>query len=321
MKMTFLVYAALFLLAGSAVAQDADKTAAKTSLVLGTATQGGGFPVYGNAFAEAVTQADPTLSIQTRNTMGSSENMPMMEKGELDLGLVAGESFYQALQGIGRPPLKLKVLTAIYGTAGMFAVRGDSPYHTIRDLVGKRVAFGAKGSGIPILGRYMMDGIGLKQDEDFKSFLLDHAKEGPEMVLDGRADAIWGAGIGYPGFFDLAKGPSGVRFIAPSADEIAQMRAKYTLLKPMTIPAGSYPGQTEPIHSLGSWSFILTRLDLPDDVAYRLARTLHGAEDALCKKLSQACETTAANTVAAVPDIALIHPGVMKYYREIGVVK
>jgi uncharacterized protein len=200
-------------------------------------------------------------------------------------------------------------------------VRGDSPYRTIQDLVGKRVAFGAKGSGIPILGRYMLDGIGLKQDEDFKSFLLDHAKEGPEMVLDGRADAIWGAGIGYPGFMELAKSAPGVRFIAPTADEIARMTAKHPFLKPMTIPAGSYPTQTAPIKSLGSWSFILTKTDLPDDVAYRLARTLHGAEGAFCKRLAQACETTAANTVAAVPDIALIHPGVMKYYREIGVVK
>ena len=311
----------LLLLAGSAAAQDGDKTIQKTTLIMGTATQGGGFPLYGNAFAAVIAETDPTLSIETRNTMGSSENMPMMEKGQLDLGLVAGESFYQALQGIGRPPLKLKILTAIYGTAGMFAVRGDSPYHSIQDLVGKTVAFGAKGSGIPILGRYMLDGIGLKQDGDFKSLLLDHAGEGPEMVLDGRADAIWGAGIGYPGFFELAKGPSGVRFIAPTAEEIARMSAKYTLLKPMTIPAGSYPGQTAPIHSLGSWSFILTRVDLPDDVAYRLARALHGAEGAFCKKLKQACETTAANTVAAVPDIALIHPGVMKYYREIGVVK
>lgn len=309
------------LLAGSAAAQEGDKTIPKLNLVLATATQGGGFPLYGNAFAEVMMQADPTLSIQTRNTMGSSENIPSLEANKFDLGLVAGESFYQALQGVGRPPLKLKVLTAIYGTAGMFAVRGDSPYHSIQDLVGKTVAFGAKGSGIPILGRYMLDGIGLKQDGDFKAVLLDHASEGPEMVLDGRAAAIWGAGVGYPGFFELAKGPSGVRFIAPTAEEIARMSAKYTLLKPMTIPAGSYPGQNAPINSLGSWSFILTRTDLPDDVAYRLARTLHGAEGAFCKKLKQACETTAANTVAAVPDIALIHPGVMKYYREIGVVK
>ncbi len=319
-KITSMVFVAL-LLAGSAAAQEGDKTIQKTTLIMGTATQGGGFPLYGNAFAEVISEADPTLSIQTRNTMGSAENMPMMEAGKLDLGLVAGESFYQALQGIGRPPLKLKVLTAMYGTAGMFAVRGDSPYHTIQDLIGKPIAFGAKGSGIPILARYMLDGIGLKQDEDFKSFLLDHAREGPEMVLDGRVEAIWGAGVGYPGFMELAKSAPGVRFIAPTAEEIAKMRAKHAFLKPMTIPAGSYPSQTADINSLGSWSFILTRVDLPDDVAYRLARTLHGAESAFCKKLKQACETTAANTVAAVPDIALIHPGVMKYFREIGVVK
>src|SRR5580700_3746783 len=279
---TFATCVALLLVAGSAAAQDGDKSIQKTTIIMGTATQGGGFPVYGNAFAEVIAEADPTLSIQTRNTMGSSENMPMMEKGQLDLGLVAGESFYQALQGIGRPPLKLKVLTAMYGTAGMFAVRGDSPYHTIQDLVGKRVAFGAKGSGIPILGRYMLDGIGLKQDEDFKSIYLDHAGDAPEMVLDGRVAALWGAGIGYPGFTTLAKSPAGVRFIAPTADEIARMSARHAFLKAMTIPAGSYPNQNAAINSMGSWSFILTRVDLDDEVAYRLARTLHGAEGAFC---------------------------------------
>ena len=100
-----------------------------------------------------------------------------------------------------------------------------------------------------------------------------------------------------------------------------QVRAKHSFLKPLTVPAGSYPGQSEAIPSIGSWSFVLVRDTLPDDVAYRLARTLHGAESAFCKKLAQACETTAANTVAAAPDAALIHSGVMKYFREIGVVK
>jgi hypothetical protein len=313
--------ATLLLLAGGAAAQEGAKPIQKTTISLGTATQGGGFPLYGNAFAEVMAEADPSLSIEPRNTMGSSENMPLLEAGKLDLGLVAGESFNQALEGIGRPRINLRILTAIYSSAGMFAVRGDSPYHTIQDLVGKPIAFGAKGSGIPILGRYMLDGIGLKQDEDFKAILLDHAGDAPGMVLDGRVAALWGAGIGYPGFTTLAKSLSGVRFIAPTADEIARMSAKHPFLKPLTIPAGSYPGQTGPINSMGSWSFILTRLDLPDDVAYRLARTLHGAEGAFCKKLKQACETTAANTVKAVPDVALIHPGVMKYFREIGVVK
>jgi uncharacterized protein len=321
MNMVRIVCAGALLLASSAAAQEGDKVISKTTISLGTATPGGGFPLYGNAFAEIINEADPTLAIAPRNTKGSNENIPLLEAGQLDIGLVAGEPAYEAFLGIGRPRTSVKILTAIYSNPGMFVVRADSPYNTIRDLVGKPVAFGAKGSGLPILSRYLLDGLGLKQDEDFQAVYLDHAGDGPAMVLDGRVAALWGAGIGWPGFTAIASSPGGARFIAPDADEIARIRAKHTFLKPLTVAAGSYPNQSVPIHSVGSWSFVLMRDTLPDDVAYHLARSLHGAESTLCKKLAQACETTAANTVAAAPSLELIHPGVLRYFREIGVVK
>jgi len=322
-----LMVCAVVLLAGGAAAQEGGKTISKTSIskttvTLGTATPGGGFPLYGNAFAEAMNAADPSLSIEPRNTKGSNENIPLLEADKLDIATVAGEPAYEAFMGIGRPPAtRLKILTAMYSSPGMFVVRADSPYHTIRDLVGQPVAFGAKGSGLPILSRYILDGIGLKQDEDFKSIYLDRAGDGPAMVQDGRAAALWGAGVGWPGFAAMAESPTGARFIAPSAEDIARIRAKHTFLKPMTIPPNSYPKQTDAIASVGSWSFILVRESLPDEVAYRLAKTLHGIEGDFCRKLAQACETTAANTVAAAPNVELIHPGVLKYFREIGVAK
>lgn len=290
------------------------------TISLGTATPGGGFPLYGNAFAQAMNAADPQVIIAPRNTKGSNENIPLLEKGELDLALVAGEPAYEAFAGIGRAPVRLKILTAIYSNPGMFVVRADSPYKTIRDLVGQPVAFGAKGSGLPILARYVLDGLGFKQDEDFKAIYLDRAGDGPAMVEDGRVAALWGAGIGWPGFAAVASSASGARFIGPDTEDITRIRAKHAFLKPLTVPAGSYPNQSAPIASLGSWSFVLTREDLPDDVAYRLAKTLHSVEPTFCKQLAQACETTAANTVAAAPKPELIHPGVMKYFREIGVV-
>jgi len=321
MRIVDIVGAATLLLAGTAAAQDGGKPIPKTTITLGTATPGGGFPLYGNAFAEVMNEIDPTLSIEPRNTKGSNENIPLLEEGKLDIALVAGEPSYESFMGIGRPAIRLKILTAMYSSPGMFVVRADSPYKAIRDLVGKPVAFGAKGSGLPILSRYLLDGLGLKQDEDFQAIYLDRAGDGPAMVLDGRAAALWGAGIGWPGFKTMSESAGGARFIAPDADEIARIRAKHAFLKPLTVPAGSYPNQSAPIDSLGSWSFVLTREDLPDDVAYRLAKSLHRAESPLCKKLPQACETTAANTVAAAPKIELIHPGVLKYFREIGVAK
>jgi TRAP transporter TAXI family solute receptor len=311
----------VLLLATSAAAQDGGKVIEKTTISLGTATPGGGFPLYGDAFAEVMNEADSTLSIVPRNTKGSTENIPLLEAGQLDIALVAGEPAYEAFAGIGRPPTRLKILTAMYSSPGMFVVRADSPYKTIRDLAGKPVAFGARGSGLPILSRYMLDGLGLKQDEDFQSIYLDRAGDGPAMVSDGRVAALWGAGIGWPGFASVAGSAGGARFIAPDASEIARIKAKHTFLKPMSVPAGSYPNQNDRIDTLGSWSFILARENLPDDVAYRLARTLHGVESAFCRRLAQACETTAANTVAAAPNPELIHPGLLRYFREIGVGK
>ena len=290
----------------------------KTTVVLGTATPGGGFPLYGGVVAEVVNATDPSLVIEPRNTKGSTENVPLLEQEKLDIALVQGEVAYEALAGVGRPPADLKIIAAMYSTPGMFVVRRDSAARSIPDLVGKPVAFGARGSGLVILARYVLDGLGLDPDRDFQAIYLDRAGDGPAMVLDGRAAALWGGGIGWPGFTTVAK--EGGRFIAPSADESARICARHGFLKPITVAAGSYPGIDAPLQSVGSFSFVLARPTLGDDTAYRLARALHRGEAALAEKLDQARETTATNTAAAAPRQDLIHPGVLRYLREAGVV-
>src|SRR5438105_3514569 len=110
-----------------------------TKVVLGTATPGGGFPLYGDAAAAAINETDATLRIETCNTAGSAENIRLLESDELDMALVAGEPAYEAFAGIGRPKSALKIIAAIYSSPGMFAVRGDSPARTVRDLVGKPI--------------------------------------------------------------------------------------------------------------------------------------------------------------------------------------
>jgi len=290
----------------------------RSVVTLGTATPGGGFPVYGDAVAETVNTLDPVLEVRTRNTKGSTENVPMLERAELDLGLVQGEVAHEALSGVGRPPADLRILAAMYPTPGLFVVRADSPVRRIEDLRGKAVAFGARGSGLVVLARYLLDGLGLDQERDFQAVYLDRAGDGPAMVLDGRVAALWGGGIGWPGFVTVGRAPGGARYLAPDADGLQRIQAKHTFLKPMSVPAGSYPGQDAAIASVGSWSFIMARPGLSDDTAYRLARALHRGQASLAARLPQAADTTAANTVAAAPRPDLIHPGVRRYLSEIG---
>jgi hypothetical protein len=291
------------LIGGSLMAQD------RSIVVLGTATPGGGFPVYGAAFAETVNAQEPSLRIEPRNTKGSTENVPLLEAGQLDIALVQGEV---ANVQLAKPGNALRIVTAMYGSPGLFVVRADSPVRGIADLRGRPVVLGAPGSGLTILGRTVLDALGV----EVQPIMLEKVADGPAMVLDGRAAAQWGAGIGWPSFTTLAK--SGARFIAPNADEISRILAKQPMLKPLTMPAGAYPGITEPLASVGSWSFVLAKAALSEDIGYRLSRALHQSESAFASRLPQARETTAANTVAAAPDTALIHLGVQRYLREAG---
>jgi TRAP transporter TAXI family solute receptor len=298
-------------LAGALLAATVPARADAVKIRLGTATPGGGFPVYGAAFVDAVRGVDPGLEIEQLNTKGSTENVPMLEDGRLDIALVQGEVVHEALSGIGRPPADLKVITAMYATAGMFVVRADLAYRSISDLKGKLIAWGAQGSGLVILGRYAMDGLGLDAARDFQPIYLERAGDGPAMVLDGRAAALWGGGAGWPGFMTMARSEKGARFIAPTKDEIARILAKHAFLKRVTQPAGSFPGQDDDIVSVGSWSFVMARPSLDDAIAFRLAKALHGVEEA-GRPPRQLAETTLANTVAVAPP---------RYLRDAGLAK
>ncbi len=158
----------------------------------------------------------------------------------------------------------------------------------------------------------MFDSLGI----DIKPIYLEKAGDGPAMLQDGRAEALWGAGVGWPAFAALAK--SGARFIAPGAADIKTILAKNPALQPVTLPAKSYPGQEAALPSVGSWSYVLAKPALSDDAAYLLARAIHRAEPKLAARLEQARETTMANTIAAAPRPELIHPGVRRYLAEAG---
>jgi uncharacterized protein len=277
-------------------------------LILGTATPGGGFPLYGAAFAEMVNAQEPRLRIEPRNTKGSTENVPLLEAGKLDLALVAGEVASAALAKSDTP---LRIVAAMYASPGMFIVRADSPHRSVADLRGKPVVMGTKASGVTALGQTVLQSLSI----EVKPIFLEKAADGPPMLIDGRADAVWGAGVGWPAFTALAK--QGGRFIVPDANEVKTILAKNPALQPVTLPAKSYPGQDAALPSVGSWSYVLANRSLSEETAYLLARAVHRAEGPLAARLEQARETTMANTETAAPRRELIHPGVLKYLSEI----
>ena len=156
-------------------------------------------------------------------------------------------------------------------------------------------------------------------EKDFEPIWIDDLAEGPAMVLDGRAAALWGGGLRWPGFVTVANSPRGARFVAPNAEESQRIRARYPFMAELTVPARTYVGQYDPIDTVGTWSFVLARADLDDSIGRRLAIDLAKAErnGLLTKHLAQ---STAKNTLAAIPSPDVLQPGVARYYRELGLI-
>lgn len=289
----------------------------RTPIILGTATPGGGFELYGAVLAEVVNSTDASLNVLARNTRGSRQNIPLLEQGTLDVALVASLPAREAFEGIERDaPTPLKIITAIYPTFGAFAVKGDSPAKTFSDLIGQKVAWGTNSSGLTLLGQYVTEALGLDRDRDFYAVYLKRAGQGAPMVLNGEVAAQWGGGVGWPNFTKIMQ--AGGRLVGLTDDQIKKINAKYPFLQPLIIPAGSYPGQAEPLRTVGSFSFLLARPNLPEELAYRLAKAIHKGQPKLAERLTQARDTLPNNTWKAAGNPDRIHPGARRYLAELG---
>ncbi len=283
-------------------------------VVLATATLGGGFPAFGDAFAAAIHATDPTLSVETRASGGSAENLGLLRARTVDLALVQGEYAYPALaRGDG-----LSVLAPMYPTPGLFVVRADSPVHSVADLRGRSVALGTHESGLTVMGRSVLAASGIDPERDIRPILLDRAGDGPAMVLDGRADALWGGGLGWPGFVAVARAPGGARFIGPSTIAAEGLARSGSALKRMSVPAGSFPGQDRAIDTVGSWSFVLARPGFDPQTGYRLVETLARAQGEMASRHPQGADSDPKGLAGLVP-AAWLAPGTARYLREAGV--
>ena len=104
-------------------------------------------------------------------------------------------------------------------------------------------------------------------------------------------------------------------------DEVRRVQARHPFLKPMTVPAGAYRGIDRPLSTVGAWNVVMARPDLPEEAAWRFIRALHRAEAELGRRLEQARESTAANTLTAAPEPRHLHAGTARYLGEAGLMR
>jgi TRAP transporter TAXI family solute receptor len=287
---------------------DTGKPAVERPLLLGTSTPGGGFALYGEMLERVLNRRAGRTLLRTRPTRGTTENIALLQRGELDAALIQGTSASEIFQQ--GPAMGLRILFAMYPSPGMLAVPAASAVRRLDDVAGQKVVFGVRASGLVTLGRQVFSGIGLDIDRDVHALYVEQAAESPRIVLAGNAVGLWGAGEGWPGFTHLAQAPGGARFIGPSPQQIARIVEKYPLLKAMEVASGTYPGIDKPLATVGSVNLILARADLDDQRAAGFVAAMQAAAADMTTALPQAAFSTLANTLASAPSAGLLHRAV-----------
>jgi TRAP transporter TAXI family solute receptor len=167
-------------------AQGVTSTVLQRPILLGTSTLGGGFALYGETVEAVLNRRAGRMLLKARATRGTTENIRMLERGDLDAALIQGTSASEVFER-GIAESRLRILFAMYPSPGMMAVPSASSARRLDDLVGQQVVFGVRTSGLVTLARQVFSGIGRDIDRDFHAIYVEQAAESPQIVIDGRA--------------------------------------------------------------------------------------------------------------------------------------
>jgi TRAP transporter TAXI family solute receptor len=332
MKKLFIVGAVLILMSSLVVGcgQEEEKQAAAPAesggtkfVTIGTGGITGVYYPTGGAIAKIVNRKRDEYGIRAtvESTGGSVFNINAILAGDLEFGVAQSDRQYQAVKGIADwedkgPQEDLRAVFSIHPENVDLLAAVDAGINSIQDLKGKRVNIGNVGSGYRQNAIDALEANGLNFETDFNAESLK-AAEAPGLIQDGRLDAAFYT-VGHPsGYYkEATAGKRKVKFIPIT--NIESLLEKYPYYAKSETLVENYPGaeNTEDIPTFGVKATFVTSAKVPDDVVYAITKEVFdNFED--FKKLHPAYKgLTKEKMLDALS--APIHPGAMKYYKEVG---
>lgn len=268
-----------------------------------------------------VLQENGGMRATIRPFSGSSVYLPLMQRGEIKLGLNTSIDSYLAFSGLPpyeTPMSNLRMLAMIFPLPIMYMVRADSDIRTIEDLRGRNVVIAFRANAALAQLHTGILATGGLTPEDVNPVVVAGLPEAMRMLTEGRADAV-PTGLNTALALQVdASLPGGIRYLTMGQDEarLAEIMPGST---PVTIePGDEEVGIDEPIRVAGVNDLLNTSTAMSANQAYAVVRTIYESWDELRRDYSQIAGTPIADVVPA----QIVHPyhaGAVRYYREIGV--
>jgi len=293
------------------------------SYSIGTGSITGSYRGVGVTIARIVNenQAINGFQLEGKISSGSASNINSIAAGETQFGIAQADDQYLAVKGLGEwgdkgPQEDLRAVFSLYSEFVTLVAGGDSSIRSINDLQGKIVDIGPSGSGTQRNAIDALRAAGIDWNIDIQA---------REESLDDRLAKFMRGEL--DAFFFTAGHPNkeikfatfsvrGVRII-PLVN-IDSLISEKSYLSKTSISSKLYPMAHNKIdiETIGINATLLTSVKVSEDVVYAVTKAVFENLESF---------TDFNPEISALLDdkfleglTAPIHPGALKYYREVG---
>ncbi len=297
--------------------------------LLATASTGGTYYPVGVAISTLIKvklQPGHNIGMSAISSAGSGENIRLLRDNEVQFAILQGLFGAYAWQGTGPiasmgPQRDLRAVTMLWQNVEHFTVhRRHVKTGTAADLVamkGQAMALGPRHSGTIASNALLLGNLGIDVEKDYTLVYSGYGPSADALQNNQVAGMSTPAGAPVSAVSRILATMGNDAVVLDFTDEqLARADGGMNLWVRYVVAAGTYPGQEKDINTIAQPNFLGVRSDVNEEAVYLITKTIY-------ENLSFLNAIHSATRVMAI-DKALdglpmpLHPGALKYYREIG---
>ena len=296
-----------------------DRIDLRAARLRGETTLGSG-PVTGTyfSFGEALSfyAKQRGTGVFSATSEGSVANASRLQAGLLDFGLVQSDVatlLHRGLMSAGFYPYReLRAVASLWPEAVQLLTLEASGISRLEDLRGRRVAVGQRGSGSRV--NALLIGMVAELDNDQLPDIREISlARGIAQLERGEVDALFlTEAIPARSIQALASRREDVRYVSMPPRLLEKLADRHFAYYPLTVPAKTYPGQTEPFSTIGLTAALMTHSNVADERVEQMLELLVSGGDELARRYYRAAfiSRETMQLGLAVP----LHPAAQRFY-------
>lgn len=294
-------------------------------IAIATAPVGGSVYHIGAGIANVLQLKGVVSAATAEATAGAVEDIRLLGTGKVALAVCSSNWIAAAVQGEKPFEKKYDLRMVIPVQAGQFffVTLRNSPFNSISDLRGKRVAVGPRGSGMDQHAQTIFRVLLGWTYKDIQPVYLDFA-EGGTALREGNVHAQLQDGLPNAAMKELSE-LADIKLIKFSEEEIKRLTdgAPYSRI---FLEKDVFRGVTERTPTIGSPGVLITTASADPELIYAVTKCIIENADEINRKapaclantfLEMAKENPRVLEVGAAP----LHPGAYRAFKEAGLLK